>query len=98
MQKNGRQCNLFSNSDRNAVFGEFNNLGNLYLQREYIVRHTDSLETKQKTTRENVSRRQRSLNYHLTLNSNRILVCKTFFLHTLGVSEKICRTAILKTN
>lgn len=44
------------------------------------------------------SRRQQTIIYKLSVNNNFIVLCKKLFLNTLGISEKFCRTALLKIN
>lgn len=63
---------------QDLTFLSFYGLGNLQLQREYITKHFETGETKQKTTARD-SRRSKSNKYFLTLNNQKILVCKTFF-------------------
>lgn len=67
----------------------------MQLQREYVTRHVETGKTKQLTTAGD-SRRSKSNKYFLTLNNQKILVCKTFFQNTLDISERTVRTAMLK--
>lgn len=97
-KKFGRKCSLFSDLDRCDSFEMFNNLGDLQSQREFIMRHINIMNTKQKTTKQEQSRRQKTMQYYLTLGGSRLLVCKRFFLATLGITDKMVRMAILKTN
>lgn len=86
-KKFGRKCSLFSDLDRCDSFEMFNNLGDLQSQREFIMRHINIMNTKQKTTKQEQSRRQKTMQYYLTLGGSRLLVCKRFFLATLGITD-----------
>lgn len=93
-----KKCIQFSNADRLKLFEMFNNLGDLHSQREFIVRHISIMNTKQKTTQREHSRRQKTIQYYVTLEGSRLLVCKRFFLETFGITDKMVRNAILKTS
>lgn len=94
--KYGRKCADVNEAARTIIFKDYYNLGDLQLQREFIVRHVDTKETKQKTTNKDTSRRQKTNNYYVTVEGSRIHVCKMFFLNTLGISERTARTALNK--
>lgn len=71
-------------------------MGNLLQQREYLVRHVKKEEKKRKTTKVECSRRQHTLHYSFPLEGRLVPICKTFFLNTLGISEKVLRTSLEK--
>lgn len=89
-QKKGCQGRILTNEARLSIFDEFNGLSDLQKQREFIVRHMEITETKAKSTN---SRRQKSHTYFLTANGQRMKVCQTLFLRTLGITERMMRTA-----
>ncbi|KAG5872827.1 hypothetical protein JTB14_023907 [Gonioctena quinquepunctata] len=91
-------CSLFTDENRGKLFEAYNEIGNLTNQREFIVRHTKVDTTKQKTSNKDQSRRQNTIFYYLTRNNEKVLVCKKFFLGTLGISERTMRTALKKVN
>lgn len=97
-QKSSRDCHLFSDEDRTKIFDSFYQIGNLTRQRDFIVRHVISKETTYKTSKKEHSRRQRTNQYFLSLKNSRHLVCKTFFVNTLSISERFMRTALEKVN
>ena len=76
----------------------YHRIGNLTNQREFVVRHTKVSPVKWKTTKKDNSRRQNTIFYYLTVNNEKVLVCKKFFLNTLGISERTVRTALGKVN
>ncbi|KAG5865689.1 hypothetical protein JTB14_032579 [Gonioctena quinquepunctata] len=63
-----------------------------------MVRHKKVDTTKQKTSNKDQSRRQNTIFYYLTRNNEKVLVCKKFFLGTLGISERTMGTALKKVN
>jgi hypothetical protein len=52
---------------------------------------------KQKTKGDTKSRRSKSLFYYLTLSGEKVPVCKTFFMNTLGTTERSMRTCMAKS-
>ncbi|KAG5875583.1 hypothetical protein JTB14_004741 [Gonioctena quinquepunctata] len=97
-KRQGRICSLFTNANRGKLFEAYNEIGKLTNEREFIVRHTKVDTTKQKTSNKDQSRRQNTIFYYLTRNNGKVLVCKKFFLGTLGISERTMRTALKKVN
>lgn len=94
-RKSGKKCQMFTEELRRKIFTDFQALGNIQLKREYICRCVEENTKKRKTT-ENASRRTKTKAYYLFLNGKREIVCKFFFLNTLGASEKAMRTAVSK--
>lgn len=92
----GKECYKLCEEARERINRDYYELGNLHKQREFIVRHIESDETKQKTTNKPESRRKKSNKYFLTYNNERLTVCKRFFLTTLSISERTVRTALEK--
>ncbi|KAG5876383.1 hypothetical protein JTB14_022653 [Gonioctena quinquepunctata] len=97
-RRQGGMCSLFTDENRGKLFEAYNEIGNLFNQREFIVRHTKVDTTKQKTSNKDQSRRQNTIFNYLTRNNEKVLVCKKFFLGTLGISERTMRTALKKVN
>lgn len=93
----GKGCFKINEEQRRNIFEMFQNLGNLQTQREFLIRHLEVRGTKRTTTNK-TSRRKNTIKYKLTVNNEIVVVCKTLFLHTLGITEKSCRTAISKLN
>ncbi len=91
----GKKCDSFSDGDRKKIFEAFYGLPNIQLQREFICRHVETDEPKDKRVGDN-SRRQATNTYFLTIRRKRTKVCKAFFLSTLSVSEMMVRTALTK--
>ena len=69
----------------------------MHRQREFIVRHIDTKPTAT-TSVNNISRRLVTNVYFFTVNGVKVVVCKKFFLNTLGISEKFLRQALMKVN
>lgn len=93
--KQNMYCYRFDENDRENIFMDFYSLANLTLQREYITWFVEKKPVARKTTATE-SRRHFTNCFYLPLNGNREKVCKTMFLHTLGISEKTFRTSISK--
>lgn len=93
--RSGKKCSIFTQEGRENLFKSFYALGDLQLQREFIARHCEVAEVKQRTTK-TASRRNKTLQYFLFLNGEKIRVCKKFFLSTLSISEKFLRTSVGK--
>ncbi|KAK3708488.1 hypothetical protein RRG08_053069 [Elysia crispata] len=94
--KAGRQCGTIAMEQREEISRTFYGLGDLHLQREFIVRHIDCALKKESITGSSVSRRQMTKTNYLTTDGNRLKVCQPMFLNTLEISEKTARTAIQK--
>ena len=54
------------------------------------------LNQKKKKKKCTQSCRTTTKNYFLSIGQNQVLVCKVIFLNTLGVSEMVTRTALIK--
>ena len=67
------------------------------MQREFIVRFVKVTTVKQRTVKDQCSRRSFSSYYSLSKNGEHLPVCKTMFLNALNISEKTLRTAISKS-
>ena len=81
---------VISNEEKNAIFSDYWQHGDLTKQSQFIVENVTSLPKKRKR-REG---QRRSFTYKCSLNRN--IVCKTMFLNTLSTLEKTVRTALLK--
>ncbi|CAG9771355.1 unnamed protein product [Ceutorhynchus assimilis] len=95
-KRNKKRCHDFKEEDRQQLLNAYYELESIQLQREYICRYVDKFETKQKTTKDNKSRRNFSFHYFLPLQKVPVPVCKPFFLNTLSISEKVMRNAMEK--
>ncbi|XP_071056024.1 uncharacterized protein [Onthophagus taurus] len=88
-----------SEQRRKEVFEEFWKIGDHTRQWDYIARCVKAIDKKQ-IKKKGESRRNFSRKYNIILKNNEILVCKTMFLNTFGISEQWVITAldkILKT-
>ena len=90
----------FKESEREKIFHYFWQLGEITKQRQFLQMFANR-ETKKQISVEN-SRRQFSIKWTLPQNPNihtqpAIRVCKTFFLNTLGISDKMVSTTFKKT-
>lgn len=94
----GKLCGQIDAQDREKVFQHYYSLKDLTRQREFLVRHLKIKNTNRKTTGNRASRRKYTIQYFLTVNNNTVPVCKQFFLGTLSISERTCRTALCKVN
>lgn len=97
-KKLGRLCSTIKDCQRCQIFNNYYALGDINRQREFIRHHTEVADTKQKTSKSEVSRRQKTVCYFFTVNSVRVPVCKTFFINTLDISDRVVRTVLEKTS
>ncbi|XP_005098911.1 uncharacterized protein LOC101854718 [Aplysia californica] len=83
-----RNCqSKFTREERLAIFNEYRSLSNIRKQRDYIAKYI--IRTERKRIRPGLTtRRGCSIEWSLPLKEENILVCKTFFLHTVGISER----------
>lgn len=96
-ERTGKSCNQFSDSERNAIFTSYWEIGNLSFQREYITRRV-RIKNKERTytAKTEDSRRKNTLEYSLPLKSKLETLCKVFFLSTLAISEMCMSTSLKK--
>lgn len=92
-----KRCADFSEDQRKKIHSDFHSIEDLTRQREYIVTHIKTYKVKRKTTTALKPRRKCTNHYFLRDENDQMKrVCLTMFLSTLGITEKIRRTAMLK--
>ena len=84
-------------SDRILLHEKFWKLADNALQRQFVASHMEECKVKYRRVTEG-STRARNLAYFLTVGGSRIRVCKTFFINTLGISDKFTRTTWKKSD
>lgn len=87
----------FTQDQRQSIHSSFWNLADNALQRQFVSGHITKSFVKYRRAAEN-SNRSENLAYYFTLKNIRIKVCKTFFMHTLDISDKFIRTTWKKGN
>lgn len=97
------KCSVhISMEQRERLFNNFYDLGNLQKQWEYIARCTDRILPRYRRIVESSKRkrRERNLNvaYYFQIDDDRIRVCKTFLMNTLGISNSVIKTVLKKVN
>jgi len=76
------------------------NLFNLYWsfdkgeKKQFLKKHTIIKTTPRKRTLALQSRRHLFIKYFLMIGNQRIRICKTIFLNTLGIGEKTIRSLV----
>lgn len=93
--KFGHKCGEITEEERKNILEDIYKSGNLQIQREFIVRYVTKQE-KKKCTVKGESRRNFTINYKLPKLDSQVSVCKKLFINTLGISEKMIRTALEK--
>ena len=89
-----KQCHSKIPADaRLAVFHDFWQIGDVQRQRDFLGQHC---KRSNKIHGSKEGRRSKTITYTLTVNDQVVPVCKTFFLHTLNVSDKTVTTALNK--
>lgn len=83
---------------RKAIFNEYWKLGDHEKQWHYITRHAKSKNIK-KMSLDRKKNRTQTIKYDFKVNrddTDGVEVCKTFFLNTLAITEKVVYTALEK--
>ena len=94
--KQKKKCSTVTDEHRHDIFDSYHAMGDIHVQREFIVKHVKISEVKRKYCVEKESRRNKSLHYGLMIEGSLVPVCKKFFLNTLGISEQIVKTSFAK--
>lgn len=82
-----KKCSSFTEEDRNTIFTNFWNM--TWDERKvYVNSLIGSADVSEKTVGQN-SRRNRSYQYYLRKDNERVCVCKNMFLSTFGIGEKM---------
>lgn len=100
--KNACNCRLkcadnIDEFNRTQLFKSYWSLGEVELQRSYI--RCCMMEVKPRYKYSNAARPRLPNNaFYFTVNNNKIRVCKTFFINTLGICDRQIRTTKMKTD
>lgn len=101
----GEKCRLqcvtkITKEEREQLFNEYWALGSVTKQWTYICNSTSIIIPKYRYIRESGTRKRRSHNhaYYFNLPHRKLVVCKVFFMNTLGISDRTIRTALAKQN
>lgn len=90
-------CSKLTENQRKQLF-------NLYWsfdkgeKKQFLKNHTTVKTTSRKRTFSLQSRRHSSIEYFLLADNQRIRICKTMFLNTLGIGEKTIRNLVCNAN
>ena len=85
-----------SSNEREVLFHDFWKLGDLCKQREYLARHITQKTKKSKNKARGKRATKSSFQYTFVVSDKPIHVCKTFFLHTVDISDQIVQTTMNK--
>ncbi|XP_063635225.1 uncharacterized protein LOC134805981 [Cydia splendana] len=86
-----------NDTHRQTLFDRYWSIGNVDLQRSYIRSCMMEIKPKYKYTNAEKPRLPNNA-FYFTVNNNRIRVCKTFYINTLGISDRQIRTVKQKTD
>lgn len=94
----GAKCNKkchsrISEEQRQSLFHSFWKLGSLENQRSYLARRVTK---KKNASVPSTPAKKCSLKYEFVVDGDTITVCKTFFLHTIGISDQMVLTTLSK--
>ncbi|XP_028163360.1 uncharacterized protein LOC114354942 [Ostrinia furnacalis] len=97
----GDQCKLkckekITELQRQIIFQDYWDFGDLERQREYIKRHISEIKPRYSYKVHN-SNRGNNFACYFSVGNKKIRVCKTFFKATLDISDRTIRTVIQKT-
>ena len=94
----------YPNEIREEIFHSFWKLADIDKQRQFILQYTEKKQ-KKKTKLGQTNRRKSSIswflpnpNYQSHCDNIKVKVCKTLFLNTLGISDKMVTTVYKKIN
>lgn len=82
-----RRCNEITEEQRKELFEKFWTIMNWDQRKVFVINHIKRYSPKRVYTNKDESRRNYSLQYFLTVNCNKMQVCKKMFLHTLSIGE-----------
>lgn len=85
-----------SEDERMEIFNGYYKLADYALQREFICCHTIRKPKLRVTNTATTSRRTFSVTYFLPHNADKIRVCKTMFLNTLGINKGVVDITMAK--
>ncbi|KAI8431591.1 hypothetical protein MSG28_016080 [Choristoneura fumiferana] len=93
-----RKCSSFEEERRRKIFNYFWNELDWSNKRKYVRSLVDVIPPKRRTLKnKEVSRKEHSHRYNLLLDEQKLPVCRTTFLHTLGIKEAMVRTWLVNT-
>lgn len=95
-KKGGRECAKLTDEQRQDIFTDYYKLDDVHLQREFILQYVRQISKKSTTTTKIESRRQKTNIFYLPMKGSTVKICQKLFLNTLGITEKIMRTALEK--
>lgn len=91
------KCGMKINeAERLNIFNRFWKLGDLQNQRSFILKCLSAIP--HTITSSSSVQRKPNQAFHFEVNDIKVRVCKVFFTHTLGISDRVVRTVINKTN
>ncbi|XP_062715776.1 uncharacterized protein LOC134291697 [Aedes albopictus] len=85
-----------SEGERLEIFQGYYGLADYTRQREFLGSHTIRKPKNTLTTTAITSRRKNSITYHLPQRGDKIRVCKTMFINTLGINKGVVDIAMTK--
>lgn len=85
-----------THEQREYIMQQYYKIGDHERQWQYIVNHT-LVEDVKRITVERKRTRTQSIKYFFIIDSNKIQVCKTFFINTLSISHQTVYTALEKS-
>ncbi|CAG9773225.1 unnamed protein product [Ceutorhynchus assimilis] len=85
-----------SEENRSKIYVEFRRLSALDDQRSFIIHHVEQIPKKRITRNLENSRRENTCNYFLTVDGQKMKVCREFFMSTLKVTDSFIRISLQK--
>lgn len=92
---NHENCNSICQENRESIYGEFRNLGDIDAQRQYLYKLIENNRKKRCTNLTSSSRRKFTLKYCFIVKDEKIIVCRKFFMATLNVTDAIIRSSTI---
>ncbi|XP_055846446.1 eukaryotic translation initiation factor 5B-like [Episyrphus balteatus] len=82
----------FKEDDRNKIFQAYWSMGDIQKQREFIHKNMSIISPKYRYTKNAEKPRDNNNAFFFSKNIKKLRVCKTFFINTLDISNRIIRT------
>lgn len=90
-----RCCDKIPEDHRKEIYKQFHSLASMHEQRAFFVAHISQDKPKRRVVKGDSRKEFRKI-YTLTYKNSKQIVCREFFLSTLGIGEGLVRGALLK--
>lgn len=86
-RRKNRKCSKITETQRKEIFGRFWDQSSWDQRRTFVVNHVQKISKAKTYTDKELSRRNNTFVYHLTVGGEKLEVCKKLFLSTTSLGE-----------